>query len=47
MVFGEPVAGRAFAEGGALVIAPGGVQGTLLGIVELVSSPGGGFHACR
>jgi phosphohistidine phosphatase SixA len=41
MVFGEPVAGRAFAEGGALVIAPGGVQGTLLGIVELVSFPGG------
>jgi len=47
MVFGDAVAGRAFPEGGALVIAPGGAQGSLIGIVEFMSLPGGGFHACQ
>lgn len=43
MVFGDAVAGRAFPEGAALVIAPGG---RLLGVLELAPLPGGGFHAC-
>jgi phosphohistidine phosphatase SixA len=47
MVFGDPVAGRAFPEGGALVIAPGGTQGRLLGIAEFAGFPEGGFHACQ
>jgi phosphohistidine phosphatase SixA len=47
MVAGDPVAGRAFPEGGALVIRPGGTAGfTVLGIIEFAALPGGGFHAC-
>ncbi len=47
MVAGDPVAGRAFPEGGALVIEPRGAGGfTVRGIVEFAPLPGGGFHAC-
>ncbi|WP_203074073.1 histidine phosphatase family protein [Falsiroseomonas ponticola] len=46
MVFGDPVAGRAFPEGGALVIEPRGGNPRVLGILELAPLPGGGFHAC-
>jgi phosphohistidine phosphatase SixA len=47
MVAGDAVAGRAFPEGGALVIAPGGAAGfRVRGIVEFAPLPGGGFHAC-
>jgi len=47
MVAGDAVGGRAFPEGGALVIAPGGPRGfRVLGILELAPLPGGGFHAC-
>ncbi|SFK88039.1 histidine phosphatase family protein [Falsiroseomonas stagni] len=44
MVFGDPVAGRAFPEGAALVIDPRGPA--ILGILELAPLPGGGFHQC-
>lgn len=47
MVVGEAVAGRAFPEGAALVIAPGGDGFALLGILLLAPLPEGGFHACR
>lgn len=47
MVFGDAVAGRAFPEGAALVIAPGGAQGSLLGVVEFAPFPDGGFHGCQ
>lgn len=47
MVAGDAVAGRAFPEGGALVIAPLGAQGFgVRGILEFAPLPGGGFHAC-
>lgn len=46
MVVGDAVAGRAFPEGAALVIAPGGGGFTVLGIVEFVAAPGSGFHNC-
>ncbi len=47
MVAGDAVAGRAFPEGGALVIEPrGGRDFRVLGIVEFAPQPGGGFHAC-
>lgn len=47
MVAGDAVGGRAFPEGGALVIAPGGPRGfRVLGILELAPLPGGGFHDC-
>jgi len=47
MVAGDAVAGRAFPEGAALVIAPRGAAGfAVLGIVELAPLPGGGFHGC-
>jgi phosphohistidine phosphatase SixA len=47
MVAGDPVAGRAFPEGGALVIAPRGAGGfAVLGIIEFAPLPGGGFHGC-
>jgi phosphohistidine phosphatase SixA len=47
MVAGDAVAGRAFPEGGALVIHPRGPGGfDLLGIVEFEPLPGGGFHGC-
>jgi hypothetical protein len=44
MIFGDPVAGRAFPEGAALVIEPGAMR--VLGIVELAAFPDGGFHNC-
>jgi phosphohistidine phosphatase SixA len=47
MVAGEAVGGRAFPEGSALVIAPGGADGfRLLGVLDLAPLPGGGFHDC-
>lgn len=47
MVAGDAVGGRAFPEGGALVIAPGGPRGfRVLGILELSPLPRGGFHDC-
>jgi phosphohistidine phosphatase SixA len=47
MVAGDAVAGRAFPEGAALVIAPDGASGfRLRGILDLAPLPGGGFHAC-
>ncbi len=46
MVIGDAVAGRAFPEGAALVIAPRGADFALLGILELAPLPGGGFHNC-
>lgn len=44
MIYGEPVGGRAFPEGAALVIEPGAALP--LGILEFVPLPGGGFHNC-
>ena len=47
MLAGEPVGGRAFPEGAALVIAPGGGRDfRVLGIIEFAPQPGGGFHSC-
>ncbi|WP_198372299.1 histidine phosphatase family protein [Roseomonas rosulenta] len=47
MVAGDAVGGRAFPEGGALVIAPRGADGfAVLGIIEFAPLPGGGFHHC-
>jgi phosphohistidine phosphatase SixA len=46
MVGGDAVAGRAFPEGSALVIAPRGDGFALLGVLELAPLPGGGFHNC-
>jgi phosphohistidine phosphatase SixA len=47
MVAGDAVGGRAFPEGGALVIEPGGGRRfRVLGIVEFAPQPGGGFHGC-
>lgn len=46
MVVGDSIAGRAFPEGAALVIAPGGQGFTVLGILALAPLPEGGFHAC-
>lgn len=47
MVAGQSVGGRAFPEGAALVIAPRGDEGfEVLGILDLVPLPGGGFHDC-
>ena len=46
MVLGEAVAGQAFPEGAALVLAPGGEGAALLGILLLAPLPEGGFHAC-
>jgi phosphohistidine phosphatase SixA len=44
----ERVGGRAFPEGAALVLAPGGGGDfALLGILVLAPIPGGGFHACQ
>ncbi|MDO9706839.1 histidine phosphatase family protein [Paracraurococcus lichenis] len=47
LVAGEAVAGRAFPEGAALVVAPGGDRFALLGILALAPLPEGGFHDCR
>jgi phosphohistidine phosphatase SixA len=46
MIAGDPVAGRAFPEGGALVVEPRGTGFAVLGILELAPLPGGGFHEC-
>jgi hypothetical protein len=46
MVLGDAVAGRAFPEGAALVIAPCSEGFALLGILLLAPLPEGGFHAC-
>jgi phosphohistidine phosphatase SixA len=46
MVAGEAVGGRAFPEGGALVMAPRGDGFDVLGIIEFAPLPGGGFHEC-
>jgi len=47
MVVGEVVAGRAFPEGGALVLEPRGERGfAALAILEFAPVPGGGFHGC-
>ncbi len=44
MIFGDPVAGRAFPEGAALVIEPREMR--VLGVVEFAAFPDGGFHNC-
>ncbi|MBY0338679.1 MAG: histidine phosphatase family protein [Acetobacteraceae bacterium] len=47
MVAGESVGGRAFPEGGALVIEPLGPAGfRVLAILEFAPVDGGGFHGC-
>jgi phosphohistidine phosphatase SixA len=46
MIAGEPVGGRAFPEGGALVIEPLGSAFRVLGIVMFAPIEGGGFHGC-
>ncbi len=46
MVGGDAVGGRAFPEGGALVVEPLGEGFRLLGILEFAPLPGGGFHGC-
>jgi hypothetical protein len=40
------VAGRAFPEGGALVVEPRPDGFAVLGILEFAPIPGGGFHGC-
>ncbi|MBK1660178.1 histidine phosphatase family protein [Paracraurococcus ruber] len=47
LVAGEAVGGRAFPEGGALVIRPDGDGFAVVGILLLAELPGGGFHACQ
>lgn len=46
MVAGDAVAGRAFPEGAALVLAPRDPGFDLLGILEFAAVPEGGFHGC-
>jgi phosphohistidine phosphatase SixA len=46
MVAGESVGGRAFPEGAALLLQPLGEDFRILGILDLVPLPGGGFHMC-
>lgn len=46
MIIGDPVAGRAFPEGSALVLAPNGGGFAVLGILEFAPLQGGGFHGC-
>lgn len=47
MVAGDAVGGRAFPEGGALVIAPlGRDRFRVVGVLEFAPLPGGGFHGC-
>ena len=46
MVAGDPVGGRAFPEGAALVLEPRGADFRVLGILDIVPLPGGGFHDC-
>ena len=45
LVLGTSVGGKAFPEGAALVIEPGGIL-RVLGILMLAPLPGGGFHGC-
>ena len=44
MILGEPVAGRAFPEGAAVVIQPGAMR--VLGVVEFARIEGAGWHGC-
>lgn len=44
MIFGDPVAGRAFPEGAALVIEPGAMR--VLGVGEFAVIEGAGWHQC-
>lgn len=46
MVAGDAVGGRAFPEGGALVIEPRGNDFRVLGILMPAPIEGGGFHSC-
>lgn len=46
MVAGEAVGGRAFPEGTALVIAPGGDGFAVLGVLAFAPLVGDGFHGC-
>jgi phosphohistidine phosphatase SixA len=46
MLLGDPVAGRGFPEGAALVLEPRGGTAVLRGILDLAPAPGGGFHGC-
>lgn len=46
MVLGEPVAGRAFPEGAAIVLDPGGAAPRAIGVLHLAPLPGRGFHQC-
>jgi phosphohistidine phosphatase SixA len=46
MVAGDSLAGRAFPEGAALVLRPLGKGFRILGVLDLVPLPGGGFHEC-
>lgn len=46
MVAGQAVGGRAFPEGGALVIEPLGSGFRVLGILMPAPIEGGGFHSC-
>jgi phosphohistidine phosphatase SixA len=46
MVAGEAVGGRAFPEGTALVVTPGGDGFRVLGILALAPLVGDGFHGC-
>ncbi|MBR0666000.1 hypothetical protein GXW71_16695 [Roseomonas hellenica] len=46
MVVGDTIAGRAFPEGAALVLAPRDPGFGLLGILEFAPVPEGGFHGC-
>jgi phosphohistidine phosphatase SixA len=46
MVAGDAVGGRAFPEGGALVIEPLGDGFRVLGILKPAPIEGGGFHNC-
>lgn len=48
MVLGSIVRGRALPEGGAVVIEPRGADGyAVLGILDLVPAPSGGFSECN
>jgi phosphohistidine phosphatase SixA len=46
MVIGQSVGGRAFPEGAAIVLEPGGDAPRVLGILALAPIEGGGFHQC-
>jgi hypothetical protein len=46
MIAGPLVGGQAFPEGAALVLDPRGADFRVLGILDLVPLPGGGFHMC-